>query len=394
LDGVETDLQAHPVETEDDTDRLIRLLGDKKRRTPVIGISMEEYSGGDRALIDADRLASAVFGAGHVRLLSRRASFALTARIGKRLSVFNGAIRIWWPNFSHEDADPYDHPLWLAEVVLDADEAKARNSIADRVLRASAGRRDADDAIPSFADVRRAAAAISREAAANSGRSAEELLQLYETELARLGEELKDAKAESAELVAIADEERKAAITERDHAHSELYTLRARFEEMERSRRRREQEPDIEIPETFDGLSAWAAIHIADTIEVLSRAANAAKKSLFDDPPLAYRALLLMHETYVPMRRSGSQALKERWESGLRRLGLECSPAQSSGRAGENPDDYFVKYNGRRREIDMHLKGGNSRDPRYCFRLYFFWDDERERAVVASLPSHLDNRLT
>ena len=394
LDRLEIDLHAHVVETEDDTDALVRLLVDQERHAPVVGISMEENSGDDRALMDADRLASAVFGAGHVRLLTRRASFALTNRIGKRLSVFNGAIRIWWPAFSPDGSDPYDQPLWLDEVVREAGETKTLSVVADRVLRASAGRRDADDAIPSFAEARRVAATISREAAASSGRSASELIQLYEVELAGLDEELKDAKAESAELIALANDERKTAIVERDQARGELYALRARLEEMEKSRRRREQEPDIEIPENFDGLAEWSELYISNTIDVLPRAVYAAKKSLFDDPPLAYRALLLMHETYVPMRRSGSQTLKERWESGLQRLGLDCSPAHSSARAGENPDDYFVKYGGRRREIDMHLKGGNSRDPRYCFRLYFFWDDESKRAVMASLPSHLDNRLT
>ena len=49
-----------------------------------------------------------------------------------------------------------------------------------------------------------------------------------------------------------------------------------------------------------------------------------------------------------------------------------------------------MTYDGRKTEIDMHLKGGNSRDPRYCFRLYFFWCDEKKRVVVASLPSHLE----
>ena len=35
------------------------------------------------------------------------------------------------------------------------------------------------------------------------------------------------------------------------------------------------------------------------------------------------------------------------------------------------PSDYSVTYLGRKTEIDMHLKGSNSRDPRYCFRVYF-----------------------
>ena len=119
-------------------------------------------------------------------------------------------------------------------------------------------------------------------------------------------------------------------------------------------------------------------------MELLPRAFNAAKKSVFDDPALAYQALLLMRTTYVPMRRDGSLVLKERWETGLRQLGLEFTP--TGGRAGEFPSDYFVTYLGRKTEIDMHLKGSNSRDPRYCFRIYFFWSNENKRAVVVDLP--------
>ena len=72
LDGAEIDLDATPVETEDDTDALVALLTDPQRRVPVVGVSMAEtLIGGPRSLIDADRLANAVFGTAHVRLLSR-----------------------------------------------------------------------------------------------------------------------------------------------------------------------------------------------------------------------------------------------------------------------------------------------------------------------------------
>jgi hypothetical protein len=43
----------------------------------------------------------------------------------------------------------------------------------------------------------------------------------------------------------------------------------------------------------------------------------------------------------------------------------------------------------------MHLKPGrNTRDPTRCLRIYFFWDDEEEQAVVGWLPGHLESRLT
>jgi hypothetical protein len=394
LDHAEIDCDAQPVETREDLDSLVGLLLDPRRRSPVIGISMAEGAGEDRPLIDADLLAQKLFSTAHVRLLTRTASFGLTDRVGKRFSVFNGAVRIWWADFSPGQDDPYDYPLWLAERVHDLGDAACVQAVAERVLKASAARRDADTAIPSFAEVRRAAASLTRGAAANSGRSAEEMLALYETEIARLEDDLKGAKAERDELVALADEERRNAIAERDEARGEIDALRARLGEMQKALRVHDQRPEIEIPDSFDGLAAWARLHVADTIEILPRALRAAKKSDFDNPPLAYQALLLLHEAYVPMRRSGSLVTREHWDTGLRQLGLECARTHGGTRAGENANDYFVEHDGRRREVDLHLKGSNSRDRRYGFRLYFFWDDVHRRAVVASLPSHLDNRLS
>jgi hypothetical protein len=393
LDGVEVDLDATPVEMDDDTDALVSLLTNPQRRMPVVGVSMDEFAGGaPQALIDANRLASAVFGTAHVRILSRPASFGLTDRIGKRLSVFNGAVRIWWAPLRPDHDDPYDHPLWLADRIDDEGADVAQRSIIDRLLRASAGRRDADEAIPSFAEARRIASTLMREIATGSGRSAEDLLPLYESENARLLQELSDPKAEHAELLSVADEDLKATTVERDEARAEIHALRARLGEMTNAVRLREQQPDVPIPDSFDDLPAWAALYLGDDVELLPRAFNAAKKSVFDDPALAYQALLLMRTAYVPMRRDGSLVLRERWETGLRQLGLECTP--TGGRAGEFPSDYFVTYLGRKTEIDMHLKGSNSRDPRYCFRVYFFWSIENKRAMVAWLPSHLESRIT
>jgi hypothetical protein len=394
LDGVETDLLAEPVETQEETDGLIRLLTDPQRKSPVVGISMDELQGNGRPLIQADKFANAVFGTAHVRLLTRQASFWLTDRLGKRLSVFNGAVRVWLPNLRPEQADPYDHPLWLAERIDEDGELATRLAITDRLLRASAGRRDADQAIPSFAEARRAVSTLSREMAADSGRSANDLVPLYEAEVLRLNEELKEAKADQATLLAIADEDLREATADRDELRAEIYALQARLVEMERAIRTREQKPGIDFPDNFEELEAWAKLYVSDNVELLSRALNAAKKSKFHNPPLAYQALLLLHETYVPMRRLGSQVMKERWENVLRQLGLECSPANSGARAGENANDYFVTHGGRRREIDMHLKGSNSRNPRYCFRVYFFWDDDNARVVVASLPGHLETRIS
>jgi hypothetical protein len=80
----------------------------------------------------------------------------------------------------------------------------------------------------------------------------------------------------------------------------------------------------------------------------------------------------------------------------LRLEGSEPDPFKSvqTEVLGEQGDEYLTQHNGRKRELDRHLKKGNSRDARYCFRLYFFWDEDNEQVVVGWLTSHLGTRLT
>lgn len=73
-----------------------------------------------------------------------------------------------------------------------------------------------------------------------------------------------------------------------------------------------------------------------------------------------------------------------------RELGIEEKASIADSAAGELGDTYFVMHHGRRKKMDRHLIKGTSRDPRYCLRIYFFWDEDDSQVVVCSLPQHLD----
>lgn len=94
------------------------------------------------------------------------------------------------------------------------------------------------------------------------------------------------------------------------------------------------------------------------------------------------------------MRKKGGEELKKAYETELRKLGLSEDASISSTRLGEQGDEYLVLHRGQKRELERHLKKGTSRESRHCFRLYFFWDEEEEEAVVGWLTSHLDTRKT
>jgi len=108
-----------------------------------------------------------------------------------------------------------------------------------------------------------------------------------------------------------------------------------------------------------------------------------------DGPKIWFRSLICL---MTSMRVEGSKERREAYELALQELQLEESPTGDGVKYAA--EQYSVVYGGARRPLDRHLKGSNSRDRRYGFRLYFFWDEEGEVVVVGWLPSHLDNRLT
>ncbi|MBY0324752.1 MAG: hypothetical protein K2X72_38985 [Reyranella sp.] len=148
------------------------------------------------------------------------------------------------------------------------------------------------------------------------------------------------------------------------------------------------------IPSTLDGFEDWCRENLSGAVEVHNRAFKAVKKSRYEDESLLYRALLLLRDFYVPMRIEGGLDKKQAFEDKCAELGISEEPTFSGERWGEQGEMYKVRYAGRFRLLDRHFKKGTSREERHCFRLYFFWDEETEQAVVGWLPSHLDTRAT
>jgi len=401
LDGVGICLQARRVTTPEDVDDLIDLLTDPNRRHQVIGVSEDmEFVGDPGCLINPDRLASSVFGVAHVCLIARAAAFALSDRIGRDLSVFHRGVRTWNFPFALDDIG-YSHPLATArriETWVNGGPRAFSNELADWTLRFSAGRQDAETMLPSFAEVRaearHVAARLAREEAERAGKSDRELLDLALTDNERMAQELKDQKAEHADMLALAASDVRSIRTERDEALAEAALLRARIVAVTASLQKQRNEPEIPIPDNLAELGSWGSQYLGNAIEILPRAVKDAKKSPFEDVAFVYKVLLLLRDKYVSMRRSGDPLRKAEFDTALTEFGLELTPSFAGARAGEFASEYRVKWHEKNRDLDWHLKGNNSRDPRYGFRCYFFWDDETKTIVVGAIPGHLSTRAT
>lgn len=390
------------VQSKEDVDSLYKLMTSKSRRTDICVFSLpEDQENPATAAASASAVHRQTPGAAHVVVLTGPAAFMLTDLVGKEYSVFNRAVRTYRPQFDTDADDPLRHPIAMAHRIVSWQEngvegAEAFESFLVRsAILQTVSLNDLEQILPPFSEVRRVAATTSLAKARETGASRDELLRLYEEDNSKLRSALDEEKSLHSGLLSEADRERDDAQRRAEEARGEVYRLNQRIRTLESQIATKggvSSEP--QIPDTLVDLKDWADKNLAGSVFLTNRALRGAKESDYDEPELGFRALLLLRDHYVPMRRNGGDDLRRAYESALTRLGLTDEGSITANRLGEHGDEYIVQFAGRKHELDRHLKKGNSREPRHCFRLYFFWDDEDEHVVVGWLTSHLDTRQT
>ena len=109
---------------------------------------------------------------------------------------------------------------------------------------------------------------------------------------------------------------------------------------------------------------------------------------------LVYQCLKLLASSYYDY--CTGQGTYERFIDACKQVdpGLAEGGSITDAAAGMQGDSYFLQYNGKKRKLERHLTKGNSKDRRYCLRIYFFWDDQDQVVVIGDLPHHLDTSTT
>lgn len=394
LNGQLLSKQVRLLTSEDEIDDLVRLMEDPRRHCDVIIFSLPENS------LDVKDAAASVkavhdgtLGSTHVFAITGAASFFLTDRVGRELSVFHRGVRTYRPGFRSWIDQPSNHPLALSHRIVDWPGGGAQaferwlinQSLANTVYGI-----DRERELPGFNAVRQHAAMAERKNLKEAGGSDVELLKLFEQDNDQLRKELQEQKEQYDGLLATADTEREMAIQDANAARSLALERLNRIRLLDQRLAEISQKPVIAIPESLNLFEDWCKEHLVGSVEMTNRAYQGIRKSNYHDPQFIYRSLLLLRDFYVPMRIDNSAERRQLYEGALADLQLEES---STGEGVKYAADlYSVQYGGSRRSLDRHLKGGDSRDRRYGFRLYFFWDDDEQIVVVGWLPSHLDNR--
>lgn len=395
LDGIELPPTPRLLSTESDILGLVDLLEQPDRQSDIVVFALPEGSSNPHeTLIPYGGIYKKLQAVAHVFIISSPASYFLTDVVGRELSVFRHAVRIYRPGFTSWIAQPCNHPLILPGRI------KAWNGgtesfgrwITDQILSGTVRGRSREERLPSFNSVRQMAAAIERQQLRDAGGTDAQMLKLYEEDNEKLRGELKELDDIHVQTVETLTAERDSAIQEANIAKAHSMQRAHRLRQLEAKIATLEGRRDIPIPTSLEDFEEWCKEHLSGVVEVMGRAFQAVRKSGFDDPQFIYQSLLILKNYYAPMRIERTPESRAAYQKALHELQLEDSPTGDA--INYAAETYSVQYGGVRRPLDRHLKGSNCRDRRIGFRLYYFWDEEDQVVVVGWLPTHLDSRLT
>ena len=364
------------VDRDERANRLIEYLIDGSRKIPIIVLSVAENQEDEFSpRLDAGVLAKACAGLARVAVLPARFSWALTEEFGKRLSVFGGAARWYLPGFSAE-SDPYGgHRLILRESI-EADPDGCANRIRWLAAQESLRNNKLDEEVLAFASIKSASLRIQQQT----------LLEQDASETVRLDAALNrieflEAEAERwKEWEQTLSDEHSAAEERAQVAEAQLQASAYRIQQLQDQLKADGREPDtsIETPVSWAEFADWCDTNLVGRVALTPKARRAVKNPEFDDPSLAARCLIWLANRGRNWKLGG----------GVGSIGdAEVEPGYWNSHCGS--DAFDVTLQGRDYVVDWRIKsGGNTRDPRRCLRIYYFWDDISRQFVIAEMPAH------
>jgi hypothetical protein len=331
-------------------------------------------------LFNSNELAERLAGVAKVyELADKWAAFRLTEEVGKTLTCFGGAVRLYWPRFNVQ-SDPFTHPLWMPWQFKDADTTeRTLGQLSNIVFDAAAFRHVEPLAI---SRIRSTAEREAREAARNSGaKSEDELIE----DLITMEQKLKKVEATNAELL------------------QENKTLRENTAALVAHTTWKALTPSIlQAPDAVAEPEALTSVvevvrqteAISKNVRFLPSAHSSAAASPYKHPERVQEALTALEEvasiwgeTIELGKANGSirQLFKTR--------GFDYADDVSQTSKGKWSSGYTATYNGQELYISPHITLG-AKQPDTCLSIHWAWHKDEKVAVVAHVGRHKTNTKT
>jgi hypothetical protein len=293
------------------------------------------------------------------------------------LSVYEGAVRIYLPGFT-EDANPFGgHELILPQQISSSEGAsKALTQLRWMAANASVRRLLLGKDIVPFASLRLRTLEKRQLELRESGATEKEQLEANREALKTLEAQVQEAERfqqQFSDLHDVAEERAEIAETQLRAAGFRIQQLLGQIKESGVT-----PDANIRVPTTWDVFEDWCDANLAGRVILSPQARRGVRDPEFEDIALAARCLLWLGNEFRLEKLNASEgSLRDRSiEQGV--LNAHCGN-----------DSFEIEWQGKKYEVDWHIKnGGNTRDPVRCLRIFYFWDEQSQQAVVASMPAH------
>lgn len=358
------------------------ILEDPKRILPVIMLSQDVWT--DSTFVDPEMLQKRLLGFARVIVIEKYAGFELTGLVGKQLSCYNGAIRIYWAGFSKE-SNPFSHQLYLEERLIDfKDQGSRIEWYLFRLLASVASLRYSEGmlskkAILSFQNKRADEIARIRKELQENSLSVGEIEHELENswnENERLQRELKESRDRIQELeVEIAN-------------HRENYRNMLEYQESAPL-----DSPAKAEPSEFD--SVFSAVTEADnyfskrSLFIWDSALESAEKSNFARPKEIFEALKAVTELgdiYFESLQSGESI--GTWEQFFAARGFKYAPTDGEMTVNLYGKERIHSHQNERKQMLKHITIGGG-DRTNCVQIYFEPNEANQKIEVGYCGMHL-----
>jgi hypothetical protein len=364
----------------DHIDPFVEMLLDPDRRLPVVAISPARETG--RALVDVDRVADRLIGLAHVvSLETMAATWELSDRVTTVFSVYQGAVRTYWPGLTLED-DPYRHPLWLPDRVRLFESGPTPVAARlERLLTDVALARVPVESLGRHLRAARDARTVARLAEMQEQLATPVRGEPDEAWLAELDDALGQIGTVTAANQALHDEN--------ESLRDEVERLQRSFADYAAALRTSgvdaRQEPGSDQPiDSVLGATRRAA-ESCPHLYFLDEAFDGAGRSGYPQPERVYDALLAVESV---ARGWAENTLGTGFPQAFERLGYEYQDNVGMASA-QWPGEYARQYRGRQYMLGPHLGLGRGTSADNIARIYWFLDEERKLFVVGHVGRHL-----
>lgn len=344
---------------------------DSGRRLPFLLFGSDAF---DERGGDITKLAAELTGVIHIGVISPDASWAVTQNWTRRFSVFGSFAKLYFPILNPAYIEPLAHPLINLES-LQLDRFRS-----DIIGACQKYRHPAQADLPRFLDI---SARLAENAAVVSDPADQAQINELQSIIAQQREEIASFE-ETLDEAAESDRKKDKRIADLEQRFEDVEARLKLVSDFLRSLPDRAVPPEPPPLKSVDLIAEWCELAGAGHLE-LSKEFLKTFEDAPDDSYYLYRVGLALHG----IARLTTGALPMTGRNLPIGQGVEVCPIGDT-----NGFDYSFSNDGKRYRSDWHAKWGNDWDIRNAFRIYYFWDKSRKKAVLHCFGTHLDSRLT